>query len=195
SERFCYCFKLKQQYWAPVASHSSASSIQFNKVRHSLYQPKTIKVNLSSQPTMYKILRSILFLFPPEWTHYFSMNCLRVLCFLAPIRHFIALFFTTNDSRLVTHEFNLEFKNPVGLGAGFDKNAKYLRELETLGFGFVEIGTVTPLPQEGNPMPRLFRLPKDKALINRMCFNNDGVKVIAARLKKWSSHQLTNSRL
>ena len=134
---------------------------------------------------MYKILRSILFLFPPEWTHYFSMNCLRVLCFLAPIRHFIALFFTTNDSRLVTHEFNLEFKNPVGLGAGFDKNAKYLRELETLGFGFVEIGTVTPLPQEGNPKPRLFRLPKDKALINRMGFNNDGVKVVAERLKKW----------
>jgi len=138
---------------------------------------------------MYKILRSILFLFPPEWTHYFSMNCLRVLCFLAPIRQFIALFFTTRDSRLTTHEFNLEFKNPVGLGAGFDKNAKYLRELETLGFGFVEIGTVTPLPQEGNPMPRLFRLPKDKALINRMGFNNDGVKVIAARLKRWRERQ------
>jgi len=143
---------------------------------------------------MYKILRSILFLFPPEWTHYFSMNCLRVLCFLAPIRHFIALFFTTNDSRLVTHEFNLEFKNPVGLGAGFDKNAKYLRELETLGFGFVEIGTVTPLPQEGNPMPRLFRLPKDKALINRMGFNNDGVKIIAERLKNWKNRQ-SHSRL
>jgi len=132
---------------------------------------------------MYKILRSILFLFPPEWTHYFSMNCLRVLCFLAPIRQFIALFFTTHDSRLTTHEFNLEFKNPVGLGAGFDKNAKYLRELETLGFGFVEIGTVTPLPQEGNPMPRLFRLPKDKALIKRMGFNNDGVKRVAESLK------------
>jgi len=143
---------------------------------------------------MYKILRSILFLFPPEWTHYFSMNCLRVLCFLAPIRQFIALFFTTRDSRLTTHEFNLEFKNPVGLGAGFDKNAKYLRELETLGFGFVEIGTVTPLPQEGNPMPRLFRLPKDKALINRMGFNNDGVKIIAERLKNWKNRQ-SHSRL
>ncbi len=85
--------------------------------------------------------------------------------------------------------FNLQFKNRVGLGAGFDKNAKYLRELETLGFGFVEIGTVTPLPQDGNPKPRLFRLPKDKALINRMGFNNDGVKVVAERLKKWSSRQ------
>jgi dihydroorotate dehydrogenase len=79
----------------------------------------------------------------------------------------------------------LKFKNPVGLGAGFDKNAKWLRELECLGFGFVEIGTVTPLPQAGNDKPRLFRLPKDKALINRMGFNNDGVKAIAKRLKEW----------
>ena len=134
---------------------------------------------------MYKILRSILFLFPPEWTHYFSMNCLKVLCFLNPIKKLVSLFFATHNSRLTTHVFNLGFKNPVGLGAGFDKNAKYLRELETLGFGFVEIGTVTPLPQEGNPAPRLFRLPKDKALINRMGFNNDGVKVVAQRLKTW----------
>jgi dihydroorotate dehydrogenase len=146
---------------------------------------KTIKVNLSSQSNMYKILRSILFLFPPEWTHYFSMNCFKVFCFLPPIKKLIALFFTADRSSLATHCFNLEFKNPIGLGAGFDKNAKYLRELETLGFGFVEIGTVTPLPQAGNTKPRLFRLPKDKALINRMGFNNDGVKVIAERLKKW----------
>ena len=155
---------------------------------------------------MYKILRSILFLFPPEWTHYFSMNCLKVLCFLSPIRRLVALFFTPDsyrdrDSRLTTHAFNLEFKNPIGLGAGFDKNAKYLRELETLGFGSVEIGTVTPLPQEGNPLPRLFRLPKDKALINRMGFNNDGAKVIAQRLKTWRDRQTSdvkrqsNSRL
>ncbi|HEV8508543.1 MAG TPA: quinone-dependent dihydroorotate dehydrogenase [Chitinophagaceae bacterium] len=138
---------------------------------------------------MYKILRSILFLFPPEWTHYFSMNCLKVLCFLSPLRQLIALFFTSHVSRLTTHAFNLEFKNPIGLGAGFDKNAKYLRELETLGFGFVEIGTVTPLPQDGNPAPRLFRLPKDKALINRMGFNNDGVKVVAERLKSWRNRE------
>lgn len=81
--------------------------------------------------------------------------------------------------------FGLVFKNPVGLGAGFDKNANYLFELETLGFGFIEIGTVTPLPQSGNAKPRLFRLKKDYALINRMGFNNDGVKSIATRLKKW----------
>ncbi len=79
----------------------------------------------------------------------------------------------------------LTFKNPVGLGAGFDKNAVYLRELEMLGFGFIEIGTVTPQAQQGNPAPRLFRLPKDKALLNRMGFNNDGADVIAGRLESW----------
>lgn len=81
--------------------------------------------------------------------------------------------------------FGLHFKNPIGLGAGFDKNARYMREIETLGFGFVEIGTVTPKPQAGNDKPRLFRLPKDGALINRMGFNNDGVDVIVERLKRW----------
>ena len=80
---------------------------------------------------------------------------------------------------------SLAFRNPVGLGAGFDKNARYLRELDLLGFGFVEIGTVTPLPQAGNDKPRLFRLPKDKALINRMGFNNDGAVLVAARLAAW----------
>lgn len=84
-----------------------------------------------------------------------------------------------------THFLRLSFRNPVGLGAGFDKNARYLRELETLGFGFVEIGTVTPLAQAGNDKPRLFRLPADQALINRMGFNNDGAAAVAARLEKW----------
>src|SRR6267142_1035706 len=137
---------------------------------------------------MYKIIRNILFLFPPEWVHYFSMNCLRILCVIPLIQLLIKKLFGTHDPiaigsrpdsyRVTTHVINLQFKNPVGLGAGFDKNAKYLRELEALGFGFVEIGTVTPLPQKGNDKPRLFRLVKDKALINRMGFNNDGVKVI-----------------
>lgn len=85
--------------------------------------------------------------------------------------------------------FGIPFPNKVGLAAGFDKNAKYLRELECLGFGCVEIGTVTPLPQAGNEKPRVFRLPKDKALINRMGFNNDGVKVIVERLKSWRNSQ------
>ena len=93
--------------------------------------------------------------------------------------------------------FNIQFPNRVGLGAGFDKNANYLIELQTLGFGFVEIGTVTPLPQWGNNTPRLFRLPKDKALINRMGFNNDGVEVVADRLKAWkikNEQQKTSNR-
>ncbi len=134
---------------------------------------------------MYNVIRRILFFFPPESVHYFSMNFLKILCSVRIIRKLISLTFSVKGNRLRKTEFHLDFRNPVGLGAGFDKNARYLRELEALGFGFVEIGTVTPLPQAGNDKPRLFRLPKDKALINRMGFNNDGVDVIAERLKNW----------
>jgi dihydroorotate dehydrogenase len=101
----------------------------------------------------------------------------------------LAYYFTPRDPRLTTYFLGLKLNTPIGLGAGFDKNAIYLRELETLGFSFVEIGTVTPLAQEGNSKPRLFRLPKDKALINRMGFNNDGVKIVAGRLRKWRIRQ------
>lgn len=138
---------------------------------------------------MYTIIRSILFLFPPEWVHYFSMNCLRLLCSVGFIRNIITSLFKPSKVNGEWSIDHLNFKNPVGLGAGFDKNAKYLRELEALGFGYVEIGTVTPLPQAGNEKPRLFRLPKDKALINRMGFNNDGVKVIVDRLRQWRVRQ------
>ena len=137
---------------------------------------------------MYNLLRKLLFLFPPEWVHYFSMNCLRLFCSLG-MRPVIAAIF--KPAPLISYDSpfsGLRFTNPVGLGAGFDKNARYLRELEALGFGFVETGTVTPLPQKGNDKPRLFRLPKDKALINRMGFNNDGVKRIAERLKAWKEN-------
>jgi dihydroorotate dehydrogenase len=133
---------------------------------------------------MYQFVRNILFLFPPEWVHYFSMNCLKLLCRIGFKKLFVSCF-SLQDPKLATNFCGLHFKNPVGLGAGFDKNAKYLNELEALGFGFVEIGTVTPLPQAGNDKPRLFRLPKDKALINRMGFNNDGVNVVTERLKSW----------
>ncbi len=91
------------------------------------------------------------------------------------------------------YALGMKFKNPVGLGAGFDKNARYLRELELLGFGFVEIGTVTPKPQAGNEKPRLFRLPQDKALINRMGFNNDGVEVVKQRLANWRKSRSVNA--
>ena len=141
---------------------------------------------------MYQLLRSILFLFPPETAHHISMTGLRILSSV-PFLHksFSRLFaskrLTSEQSSSGIPFLGLSFKNPIGLGAGFDKNAKYLRELEMLGFGFVEIGTVTPRPQPGNDKPRLFRLPKDKALINRMGFNNEGVEVVARRLKEWKS--------
>lgn len=124
-----------------------------------------------------------------ERAHYLSMNALRFFCGIPPIRSAISAVFSPNEQSLKREQFGLTFKNPIGLGAGFDKNATYLRELETLGFGFVEIGTVTPLPQEGNEKPRLFRLPEDKALINRMGFNNDGVKVVRKRLEEWKGKQ------
>jgi dihydroorotate dehydrogenase len=133
---------------------------------------------------MYKLLRSFLFLFDPEWVHYFSMNGLRLLCRIPGVRGLLTSSFKPKEN-IQCSIFNIQFSNKVGLGAGFDKNAKYLNELEALGFGFVEIGTVTPKPQAGNDKPRLFRLPKDKALINRMGFNNDGVEAVVERLKAW----------
>jgi len=158
---------------------------------------------------MYKILRSILFFFPAEGVHHFSMKGLKLLCSWGLLRRLVAWSCRPEEgdpgdgsrasgsagsggvgsglraSGLERQVFGLTFPNPVGLGAGFDKNALYLRELEALGFGFVEIGTVTPLAQAGNEQPRLFRLPQDQALINRMGFNNDGAEVIAGRLRAW----------
>lgn len=119
------------------------------------------------------------------------MTALKALCSIPFARNSMARLFGARDTQLSKQVFGLRFKNLVGLGAGFDKNAHYIRELEALGFGFIEIGTVTPRPQPGNPKPRVFRLPKDKALINRMGFNNDGVDVVAKRLKKWRKSQLS----
>ncbi|HEY8894068.1 MAG TPA: quinone-dependent dihydroorotate dehydrogenase [Niastella sp.] len=138
---------------------------------------------------MYNLLRRLLFCFPTESVHYFSMNMMKMGCSIGVIRKSISGQFTPKKGGLSKELFGLRFKNPIGLAAGFDKNALYLTELEALGFGFVEIGTVTPKPQAGNDKPRLFRLPKDKALINRMGFNNDGVQVVAQRLKEWREKQ------
>ena len=132
---------------------------------------------------MYQLLRRVLFLFPAEGVHYFAMNSFR-LAGRAGLKKMLRAGFSS-PTNLGRDAFGLHFRNPVGLGAGFDKNALYLDELDTLDFGFVEIGTVTPLPQAGNDKPRLFRLPLDKALINRMGFNNDGVKAVAARVRAW----------
>ena len=133
---------------------------------------------------MYQLLRSVFFLFDAEKVHYFAMNTLKVLCSVGFIRNIIASLFRAKNNQPYSL-FNIQFPNKVGLAAGFDKNARYLRELEALGFGFVEIGTVTPKPQDGNEKPRLFRLPKDKAIINRMGFNNDGVEVVKKRMIDW----------
>ena len=145
---------------------------------------------------MYRIIRKLFFLLPAETAHYAAMNSLKFLCGFPFLRQQVKKAFSVDRINLQRQHFGLHFKNPVGLGAGFDKNARYLRELETLGFGFIEIGTVTPKPQEGNPKPRLFRLIKDNALINRMGFNNDGVDVIAKRLKAWrkSGKHLTQKK-
>lgn len=131
---------------------------------------------------MYHALRNVLFFFPTEGVHYFSMNTFSLISKVPAIRNYLVNQYKIQRPELSRNLFGLDFPNPVGLGAGFDKNAHYLQELQMLGFGFVEIGTVTPKPQNGNPGPRLFRLPKDKALINRMGFNNDGAVQIAARL-------------
>jgi dihydroorotate dehydrogenase len=131
---------------------------------------------------MYKLLRNILFWFDAENVHHFSMNILKFGCRFSFVRNILQKRFTLKNN-LEKNLWGLKFSNPIGLGAGFDKNAKYLETLSILGFGFVETGTVTPLPQPGNPKPRLFRLPKDQAIINRMGFNNDGAEVITQRIK------------
>ena len=134
---------------------------------------------------MYQLLRNILFWFDAEEVHYFSMNMLSFFCKFPFFKNYLKKKFTPDNKSFSKEVFGITFPNPVGLAAGFDKNARYLNELEALGFGFVEIGTATPLPQGGNSKPRLFRLPKDKALINRMGFNNDGVKAAAERIREY----------
>ena len=133
---------------------------------------------------LYSLLRNSLFMLPPETAHHFSMGGLQLANSLPFVKNQLAKQFQYNASDLSTTCFGLTFPNPVGLGAGFDKNAAYLNELEMLGFGFVEIGTVTPKPQAGNAQPRLFRIPDQKALINRMGFNNEGLDIISKRLKE-----------
>lgn len=133
---------------------------------------------------MYLFLRKILFFFDPERVHYFTMNTLAAILKLSFISSIFKRKFLIENQNLVTNAFGIEFKNPVGVAAGFDKNAKYINELSYCGFGFIEIGTLTPKGQEGNPKKRLFRLRRDEAIINRMGFNNDGVVVAIDHLKK-----------
>ena len=137
---------------------------------------------------MYKLLvRPILFLFDPEKIHHFVFNSVRNLFKIPGLKSIVKSIHSSDDPKLEKELFGLKFKNPVGLAAGFDKDAKLYNELAAFGFGFIEIGTLTPLPQDGNPKKRMFRLPQDSGLINRMGFNNGGVKEAVERLKKNNS--------
>lgn len=129
------------------------------------------------------MLRPFLFLFDPESVHHFTFRMIKITAKIPGVKQWRRKRYDVKDDRLKREIFGLTFKNPVGIAAGFDKNALLLNELEDFGFGFIEIGTVTPRPQVGNPKKRLFRLKKDLALINRMGFNNQGVDEISNRLK------------
>lgn len=133
---------------------------------------------------MYKaIIRPILFLFDPEKVHYFTFSLIRTLSKIPGVPAIFRGMYQVNDKKLERNLFGLTFKNPVGLAAGFDKNAVLYNELANFGFGFIEIGTVTPKGQEGNPKKRLFRLKDDQGIINRMGFNNEGLQAAIQKLK------------
>jgi len=130
-----------------------------------------------------KIVSPFLFLFDPESVHNFTFILLK-LSFKFPLtKYIVSLLLSLEDPKLEKQLFGLNFKNPVGVAAGLDKNAAHIREFSSFGFGFVEVGTITPEPQIGNPKKRLFRLEKDNAIINRMGFNNEGLEKILIRLK------------
>lgn len=134
---------------------------------------------------MYKtLIRPILFLFDPEKVHYFTFSLIRFLCKIPLVPFIFRSIYLIEDKRLERNLFGITFKNPVGLAAGFDKNAVLYDELSNFGFGFIEIGTVTPKRQEGNPKKRLFRLKDDQGIINRMGFNNEGLEKAINQLKK-----------
>ena len=133
---------------------------------------------------MYRIIRFFFFFFPPERAHYLAADLLHFSLKIPGLKKLLHHLFVVNDVNLETKVFDVTFKNPVGLAAGFDKNASYYNDFSHLGFGFIEIGTVTPIAQDGNPKPRLFRLKSDDAIINRMGFNNGGVEEVLKNLKK-----------
>ena len=134
---------------------------------------------------MYKLLlKPLFFLFDPEFVHHTVFKLIKLSNKIPGISNIIRSIYVIKDKRLERHLFGLTFPNPVGLAAGFDKDAKLYHELSNFGFGFIEIGTLTPKPQVGNPKKRMFRLTEDKGLINRLGFNNEGVESVINRLKK-----------
>jgi dihydroorotate dehydrogenase len=139
---------------------------------------------------MYKLFRFILFQFDAERVHYFVVGLLRLMHQILPIRVIFRAIYVKKDAQLKVILFGLKFENPVGLAAGFDKNAAYIDPLSDCGFGFIEIGTITPKPQPGNDKPRLFRLKADSAILNRMGFNNDGVEAAISKLQNKRNKKL-----
>lgn len=131
-----------------------------------------------------QFLKPLLFRLSPEQAHHLTVKLLETSLMIPGVSAIMRKQYHLADDRLRRQCFGIDFPNPVGLAAGFDKDGRYFHAMSNLGFGFIEIGTVTPRPQGGNPQPRLFRLPKDKALINRMGFNNEGVDALVERLKK-----------
>lgn len=145
---------------------------------------------------MYKsIIRPLLFLFDPEKVHHFTFRLLTLKGKVPGFKAIVSSLFNYENTKLERTLFGIRFKNPVGLAAGFDKDAKLIDELAAFGFGFIEIGTLTPKAQPGNDKPRLFRLPKDQAIINRMGFNNGGVAEAVERLKKRSSKVIVGGNI
>ena len=144
---------------------------------------------------MYKFIRWFLFRMQPEKAHHFTFDSLHSLFKIPGVSALFRSMYVVEDPSLERTVFGLHFKNPVGLAAGLDKDAKLFNELGDLGFGFIEIGTVTPLAQPGNEQPRMFRLPKDSALLNRMGFNNEGALVAAKRLKNKRSKAIIGGNI
>jgi len=132
---------------------------------------------------IYRLIKAFLFLLPAETAHHLTTKSFSVLVNVPLLSQFIQSLFRLDDPSLKRELFGLTFSNPIGLAAGFDKDGKYIKAMSALGFGFIEVGTVTPRPQIGNPRPRLFRIIKDEAIINRMGFNNGGVIALKNRLK------------
>ncbi|MBW7467725.1 quinone-dependent dihydroorotate dehydrogenase [Pontibacter aydingkolensis] len=145
---------------------------------------------------MYKsLIRPLLFQLDPEKVHYLTADAVKFGYKLPLVESITQSIFQVQDQRLERELFGLKFPNPVGLAAGFDKDAKLIDEFANFGFGFIEIGTLTPKPQAGNEKPRLFRLPKDKAIINRMGFNNEGVDAAVRRLEKRKSNIIVGGNI
>ncbi|MGB3196789.1 MAG: quinone-dependent dihydroorotate dehydrogenase [Saprospiraceae bacterium] len=136
---------------------------------------------------LWRLLKFFLFKMDPEKAHYFSMDLFSFVLRIPILSSVVKRSFRQQKRQESVSLFGLQFNNRVGLAAGFDKDGKWLDILQFMGFGFIEVGTVTPLPQSGNNKPRLFRLKKDEAIINRMGFNNEGVDALVSRLKKFRS--------